>query len=83
MCECLTTTQETIKKFCDDPDASIDTGFCLDGNILNVYPVFTASYRRKKKSGEYMAKKSSLPLIPVFCPFCGKKYKESSTNEQS
>jgi len=66
MCKCVRTINNLLKQDSDDLDAAID---CIDN-----LPRFTASFSQIKADGTCEKVKTTLPIIPKFCPFCGKKY---------
>jgi hypothetical protein len=78
MCNCI----EIIK-------ANLDKELGCNGQVKASYKVFEGDlfvypaglefiYHRKKKDGTFETKQRSLPLIPKFCPFCGKPYSEKN-----
>ena len=74
-CNCLHEVEKMLREHLGDPEATVDVGFSLFGNNLDVKPSGLAvTYREKKKDGTFSTKKKKKGLMPAFCPWCGKKY---------
>lgn len=77
-CDCIKRIGEQIRKEYDD-SAYINVALMFDGTVRFE---ITASYRKKKRNGEYEKKESTLHLYPKYCPICGKPYNEKEVKEE-
>jgi hypothetical protein len=83
MCDCIEKVNEVIREQYEDPEASINVGFSFGGNKVTVKPSgLAAQYRKKKKDGTFQEKKTTVSIVPGFCPFCGEEYKKEEAAEQ-
>lgn len=76
-CECIKRMGELVRKEYGDY-AYINTIVLFDGTTRFQ---ITASYRKKKRNGEYAMKESTLDMYAKYCPICGKPYNEKEVKE--
>jgi len=73
MCNCIETITTKMQEMLNC-DGKVKTNWQLleDGTLIEYPAGLEFVYHRKKKDGTLETKKSSAPLKPTFCPFCGK-----------
>ena len=79
-CDCINDIQNKLRESLGDPEASIDVGFLLNRrtNQMMLVPAgLVLKTRRTKKDGTLMSGKTTVPLTPSFCPFCGTRYEDT------
>ena len=77
MCNCISEVDKTLADKYDDPDASVCVGFTFKNGSLDTRPSgLEARYHARKKDGTYSYRESKVSIVPVYCPFCGRKYEE-------
>jgi hypothetical protein len=72
MCNCIDKIDEEIKDIHPnliDPQLSFNIVFDSKGKP-KYYPRIEILYKKTEKSKNY----KSFPIVPIYCPFCGKKY---------
>lgn len=84
-CNCINAVTNIIRGKTGDPQATIDVSTSISLNepvnspasprASREWPKMTYSYREKRRSGEFSKPHKGL-LIPTYCPFCGKPYKD-------
>ena len=74
-CDCYHKITDSVREKTEDPDAEIDYAIIgmFSASGMSTLPRIGYTYRKKKKSGEFMGKKFQGTIIPTFCPFCGVK----------
>jgi hypothetical protein len=81
-CNCIEEVNKTLKETYDDPSACVAVGFQLGNGTIDVKPCgLYAIITEKKLNGEYRLKPSEVPIVPVYCPFCGIKYDQPQDKE--
>ena len=73
MCNCITELNKELKEQTGDIYAGIYCAYSFD---FGEVPRLEAQHRYKKKDGTLINRTVTKTIIPVYCPFCGKKYKE-------
>jgi len=77
MCDCISEVNKVLAERYGDPDAAVSVGFSFKDSQLAVKPCgMEARYHARKKDGTLMTKVTKVSIVPVYCPFCGKKYDE-------
>ena len=72
MCNCLEEINEKYKEHTGDEYAGVYSIYTL----TYVTPRIEAHHRFKKKDGTLIDRTVIEAIVPTYCPFCGKKYKE-------
>lgn len=73
MCNCLDSVNQIYREHTGDENASIVYISFRDSKCL---PRIEAYHRFKKKDGTLSNRIVTEMIVPIYCPFCGKKYKE-------
>jgi len=73
MCNCIEEVNKKYKEQTRDERAGVYCIFSFDFGFL---PKLEAHHRFKKKDGTLSERTVTETIMPVYCPFCGKEYKE-------
>jgi len=73
VCECIKITEKALCERYKDPHAAMQTAVTLSDIE---YPAMHATIRPLKTNGTPGVRQTQILVIPTYCPFCGKKYKE-------
>lgn len=74
MCDCLDKFDEEYKKRTGDSRAGLYCVYSM--KLKKALPKLEAHHRYKRKDGELIERIVTEIVVPVYCPFCGKKVEE-------
>jgi hypothetical protein len=76
MCDCIEEYNKKLQQMLGS-EGKIKTNWRLyaDDTLIEYPSGMEFMYHRKKKDGTLEARQRSMPLVPNYCPFCGKPYK--------
>jgi len=83
MCNCIKELNKNLNEITDG-EGKVKTAYRLtnDGLMIDYPSGMVFVYQRRKKDGTLEKKRSTTPLIPNYCPFCGKPYSELRQSAQ-
>lgn len=77
MCNCIKELNAELRRQYCDPEAELNTTLSF-GEGGTEYPTIQASVRTKTVAGQLSLHTRQKLVIPVFCPFCGTRYKKET-----
>ena len=83
MCDCIEKFNKQLNETLNC-DGKVSVSYLIDkhDDMIAFPDGMRFVFRRKKKNGEFESRQRSVPLVPTYCPFCGKPYKIKDDDER-
>lgn len=79
MCNCIETFEKLLRERLNDKDGRIPKTYYLFSNPAYTSPALYFEYNKLKNDGTREKKTTRQPIVPMYCPFCGKPYPSEET----
>lgn len=77
-CNCRVQVEQLVREQTGDTTAKLRGQYVISNGVIQFKPTVAAVYRKKKRDGSVCKTEIEIEISYEYCPFCGRKFNESS-----